>query len=79
MKNYLNYMVKNSKWCIVVTVAAILLLTVGLPHLSDGEITWHTVREIESLKERFGAILLLVSIVAFCWLQVYNQYSRPRK
>ena len=79
MKNYLTHMVKKSKWCIIVTVLVILLLTFGLPHLSGGEITWHTVREIESPKERFGAILLLVAIVVMSWLQVYNEYSRPRK
>ena len=75
MKNYLTHMVKKSKWCIIVTVAVLMLLTVGLPSNTG----WHNIREIESKREMFGAILLLVATVALSWLQVYNEYSRPRK
>lgn len=75
MKNYLNYMVKNSKWCIAVTVAVLMLLTIGLPSNTG----WHSIREIEDKREMFGAILLLVATVALSWLQVYNEYSRPKR
>jgi len=79
MKNYLNYMVKNSKWCIVLTVACLFLFTFGLPSLKGGEVTWHPVYEIPKLFEMLGFSLLLLATVVFSWLQVYNEYSRPKR
>jgi Na+(H+)/acetate symporter ActP len=59
-------------------IIAILLLTVGLPHLSGREVTWHTISEIEDARQRFGYGLLIVGFIVGMLLQVLNEFNRPK-
>jgi hypothetical protein len=72
--NYLKFL-WTRKWAIVVVALVIMFLTVGLPSNTG----WHSVKEIEDGKERFGAILLLVAIAAMSLLQVNNEFQRGKK
>jgi len=75
--NYLKFLLTR-KWAIVVVALVTMLLTVGLPSY-NGEWAFHSVREIESPLERFGAIVLLLAVAGLSLLQVFNEYKRPRK
>lgn len=75
--NYLKFLLTR-KWAIVVVALIIMLLTVGLPSY-NGEWSMHTIREIESPLERFGAILFLLAVAGLSLLQVFNEYKRPMK
>jgi hypothetical protein len=75
--NYLKFLLTR-KWAVVVVALILLLLTVGLPSY-NGEWALHSVREIESGKERFCAILLLVAVASLSLLQVNNEFQRPKK
>jgi hypothetical protein len=72
MKNYFNHLLKNGKWSIFLTIAILMLLTFGLPSNTG----WHSVREIEDVRQMWGFIFFGLAIVVLSWLQVYNEYKR---
>jgi hypothetical protein len=56
-------------------IIALLLLTVGLPSNTG----WHTISEIEDVRQRFGFGLLIVLFIVGMLLQVLNEFNRPKK